>query len=99
MQNCWKRAASERLHFEVIMEILSNYLEHLRRDSVSSDGDSDEGAGGFERQGSRKSKNSSIRSGKGGHCNSTNWWAHFVWEHCARAEEVEIQLVFCYRDT
>eukprot|EP00731_Ephydatia_muelleri_P032302 Em0023g809a len=63
MQNCWKKVASERPHFEVIMEILSNYLEHLRRDSVSSDGDSDDAAGNFERQGSKKSKNSSIRSG------------------------------------
>ena len=67
MQNCWKKVASERLHFDVIKEILNNYLEHLRRDSVSSDGDSDDMAGNFERQGSRKSKNSSIRSGKGGH--------------------------------
>lgn len=82
MQNCWKKVASERPHFEVIMEILSNYLEHLRRDSVSSDGDSDDAAGNFERQGSKKSKNSSIRSGKGGHhleCSTLyKWMQHIV---------------------
>ena len=66
MQICWKKSASERPHFELIIEILNHYLEHLRRDSVSSECDSDEGTGNFDRQGSKKSKNSSIRSGKGG---------------------------------
>ena len=71
MQLCWKRYASDRPHFEHIVNTLSNYLEKLKRpDSVycNSDTDSDEDAAGnhIQRQGSGKApgRTPSMRSGR-----------------------------------
>ena len=68
MQNCWKRYSSERIHFEKIVEVLTNFLDRLKRpDSVYySDSDSDEGGDNLHRQSSGKTptRTPSIRSGK-----------------------------------
>lgn len=68
MQNCWKRYASDRPHFEVILKILNNYLNRLKRSDsfYYSDSESDEELeNNVQRQGSGKlpARTPSIREG------------------------------------
>lgn len=68
MQNCWKRYASERPHFDLIVTILTTFLDRIKRpDSVYySDSESDtEGDSNLHRQSSGKTptRTPSIRSG------------------------------------
>ncbi len=62
MQNCWKKYASERPHFNETCTILSNFLEHLNRrpESMYESSDEDEDGKGS----SRPSRQASIRSGE-----------------------------------
>ncbi len=68
MQNCWKRFTSDRPHFDAIQNILSTYMDRLKRpDSVYySDSETDEETENVQRQGSGKlpARTPSLREGK-----------------------------------
>ena len=42
MQRCWRENLSERLHFDKILDVLSNYLDHVNTMSDSSEDESDD---------------------------------------------------------
>jgi len=70
MQQCWRRYASDRPHFDHIVNTLTAFLDRLKRpDSIyNSDSESDEDPeGNHMRHGSGKlpARTPSIRSGKG----------------------------------
>ena len=70
MQQCWRRYASDRPHFEHIVNVLTTFLDRLKRpDSIyNSDSESDDDPeGNHARHGSGKlpARTPSIRSGKG----------------------------------
>lgn len=65
MQCCWKKYASERPHFSQVVDIISNFLDHLnsKRDSYCSDDDDEDVEEVLQRRPSRPSRTSSVRSG------------------------------------